>query len=102
MPVELYNRFKSATGVEIAEGYGLTEATCLVSCNPVDGPKKLGSVGIPLPYTTVRIIRQTEAGPQDCATDEIGEICIHSPGVVAGGAAPYSAASESACRRKLG
>ena len=86
LPVELYNRFKAATGVEIAEGYGLTEATCLVSCNPVDGPKKLGSVGIPLPYTTVRIIRQTEAGPQDCATDEIGEICIHSPGVVAGGA----------------
>ena len=86
LPVELYNRFKSATGVEIAEGYGLTEATCLVSCNPVDGPKKLGSVGIPLPYTRVRIVRQTETGPQDCATDEIGEICISSPGVTAGGA----------------
>lgn len=84
LPVELYNRFKAATGVEIAEGYGLTEATCLVSCNPMDGPKKLGSVGIPLPYTKVRIIRQTESGPRDCATDEIGEICISSPGVVPG------------------
>lgn len=84
LPVELYNRFKAATGVEIAEGYGLTEATCLVSCNPMDGPKKLGSVGIPLPYTKVRIVRQAEDGPQDCATDEIGEICISSPGVVAG------------------
>ena len=84
LPVELYNRFKAATGVEIAEGYGLTEATCLVSCNPIDGLKKVGSVGLPLPYTHVRILRRTEAGFQECATDEIGEICIANPGVYEG------------------
>lgn len=84
LSVELYNRFKAATGVEIAEGYGLTEATCLVSCNPIDGLKKHGSVGIPFPYTDIRIIRQDTASPEDCAIDEVGEICVASPGVVGG------------------
>ena len=85
VPIELYNRFKAATGVEIAEGYGLTEATCLVSCNPVDGMKKVGSVGIPLPYTQVRILKHDDAGHvHECPTDEVGEICVASPGVFPG------------------
>jgi fatty-acyl-CoA synthase len=84
LPVELYNRFKAATGVEISEGYGLTEATCLVSCNPVDGTKKVGSVGIPLPYTHVRILMKTAEGFRECKTDEIGEICVSNPGVFEG------------------
>ncbi|MDJ0993718.1 MAG: acyl-CoA synthetase [Dinoroseobacter sp.] len=86
LPLELYNRFKEATGVNIAEGYGLTEATCLVSCNPIDGKQKVGSVGIPLPHTEVRILHCDETGKIDraCATDEIGEICISNPGVFAG------------------
>ena len=81
LPVELYNRFEKATGVEIIEGYGLTEATCLVSCNPIDGQKKIGSVGIPFPYTDVRILRHDQGRVRECATDEIGEICIANPGV---------------------
>ena len=85
LPIELYNRFKAATGVEIAEGYGLTEATCLVSCNPVDGTKKVGSVGIPMPYTQVRILRHDDSGQvHECATDEVGEICVANPGVFPG------------------
>ena len=84
LPMELYNRFKAATGVEIAEGYGLTEATCLVSVNPVDGVKKVGSVGIPLPYTHIRILRRTDGAFQECAVDEIGEICVANPGVFEG------------------
>lgn len=81
LPRELYRRFEDATGVQIAEGYGLTEATCLVSCNPVDGDKKVGSVGLPLPYTEVRILRRNGDGFVECATDEGGEICIRNPGV---------------------
>ncbi len=85
LPIELYNRFKSATGVEIAEGYGLTEATCLVSCNPVDGMKKVGSVGIPLPYSHVRILHHDDAGNvRECPTDVVGEICVANPGVFPG------------------
>ena len=81
LPRELYKRFEAATGVQIAEGYGLTEATCLVSCNPVEGEKKVGSVGLPLPYTKLRILRFDNGTPKDCATDEVGEICIENPGV---------------------
>lgn len=86
LPVELYKRFEQATGVSIVEGYGLTEATCLVSANPVDGDKKIGSVGIPFPYTDVRILRLAANGEisHECATDEVGEICVSSPGIFEG------------------
>ncbi|WP_425081064.1 acyl-CoA synthetase [Ruegeria arenilitoris] len=84
LPVELFRRFEEATGVTIVEGYGLTEATCLVSCNPVDGEKKIGSIGIPFPYTDVKILQDGPDGPKECGADEIGEICISNPGVYAG------------------
>lgn len=84
MPLELFNRFESATGMHVIEGYGLTEATCLVSCNPPTGEKKVGSVGVPLPYTDVRIFADGPDAPRECATDEVGEICISNPGVYPG------------------
>lgn len=84
LPVELYNRFQRATGVNIIEGYGLTEATCLVSCNPIDGQKKIGSVGIPFPYTDAKILVHTADGVMEQATDDVGEICVASPGVIPG------------------
>ncbi|MFD1911336.1 acyl-CoA synthetase [Halodurantibacterium flavum] len=86
LPVELYNRFEKATGVTIVEGYGLTEATCLVSINPPEGQKKIGSVGIPFPYTHVRILDADGDGSvrRECGVDEVGEICIANPGVFEG------------------
>lgn len=86
LPLELYRRFLDATGVEVAEGYGLTEATCMVSCNPVEGEKKVGSVGVPLPYSDVRILCCDEAGTvtQECGTNQVGEICVANPGVLPG------------------
>ncbi|MXQ09264.1 acyl-CoA synthetase [Alphaproteobacteria bacterium GH1-50] len=81
LPVELYKRFEKASGVEIIEGYGLTEATCLVSCNPIGGKKKIGSVGIPFPYTDVKILAGTPEGCKECGVDEVGEICVANPGV---------------------
>lgn len=86
LPVELFNRFEKATGVKVLEGYGLTEATCLVSVNPIDGERKIGSVGLPVPYTDVRILEFADDGSvsKECATGEVGEICVSSPGVFAG------------------
>ncbi|WP_430448157.1 acyl-CoA synthetase [Rhodophyticola sp.] len=84
LPVELFKRFEKATGVTLIEGYGLTEATCLVSCNPVDGDKKIGSVGLPFPHTEVRIMKHTSEGVTLCDTDEVGEICVDNPGVFEG------------------
>jgi len=82
LPLELYKRFEEAAGVTICEGYGLTEATCLVSINPPDGEKRVGSIGIPFPYTDVRIV--DVATQKDCGVDEVGEICVSNPGVYGG------------------
>ena len=84
LPLELFRRFEEATGVSVVEGYGLTEATCLVSCNPPSGDKKIGSVGFAFPHTTVKILQDTADGPVECGVDEIGEICIDNPGVYEG------------------
>ena len=91
LPLELYRRFEEAVNAEkgstdvklsICEGYGLTEATCLVSINPPDGEKRVGSIGIPFPYTDVRIVNVITQ--IDCGSDEVGEICVASPGVYDG------------------
>ena len=86
LPTELYKRFEKATGVSIVEGYGLTEVTCLVSANPPEGEKKIGSVGIPFPYTDVRILDCASNGDirRECGIDEVGEICVSSPGIYEG------------------
>ncbi|MCW1918744.1 acyl-CoA synthetase [Rhodobacter sp. KR11] len=82
LPIELFQRYQKATGVQIIEGYGLTEATCLVAVNPPDGEKRIGSVGFAFPHTKVRI---TGPDGSDRGPDEIGEICISNPGVIPGG-----------------
>ena len=86
LPVELFKRFEAATGLKILEGYGMTEATCLISFNPLGGERKIGSVGLPLPYTDVKILDCETDGTirRECATDAIGEICIASPAVFPG------------------
>ena len=86
LPVELFRRFEETCGVRILEGYGMTEATCLVSINPPDGERKIGSVGLPIPYTEVRILHCAPDGTIEraCETDEIGEICLANPGVFPG------------------
>ncbi|MCZ4353263.1 acyl-CoA synthetase [Roseovarius aestuarii] len=96
MPMELFKRFEGATGITVIEGYGLTEATCLVSCNPPEGAKKVGSVGVPLPYTNVKIFQGTPDGPKECPPDEVGEICIDNPGVY-----PGNTYTEAAKNREL-
>lgn len=82
LPLEIFRRFEEVSGVAIVEGYGLTEATCLVSANPADGVKKVGSVGIPFPYTKVKILNCDADGTiiKEMGVDEVGEICVANPG----------------------
>jgi acyl-CoA synthetase (AMP-forming)/AMP-acid ligase II len=72
--------------LKILEGYGMTEATCLISFNPLGGERKIGSVGLPVPYTDVKILDCEPDGTvrRECATDQIGEICIAGPAVFPG------------------
>ncbi|EPR70805.1 long-chain-fatty-acid--CoA ligase [Cyclobacterium qasimii] len=74
-------RWKEVTGVPISEGYGLTETSPVVSCNPIDGTERLGTIGIPLPNTDVKIV--DDAG-NDLALGERGELCVKGPQVMPG------------------
>ena len=73
-------RWREITGSDVVEGYGLTEASPVVSINPVRGPK-LGTVGLPVPSTEVAI--RDDAG-HDLPAGEAGEVCVRGPQVMQG------------------
>jgi len=74
-------RWLAATGVLIAQGYGLTEASPIVSANPLDAKRFDGSVGVPMPSTDVAIL---DEDGHDLGVDAVGEICVKGPQVMAG------------------
>jgi long-chain acyl-CoA synthetase len=69
------------TGCPICEGYGLSETSPSVTCNPVDTTAYSGHIGLPLPSTEVRILADDGA---EQPVGEPGEICIRGPQVMAG------------------
>ncbi len=74
-------RWLKLTSTKIIEGYGLTETSPVVSCNPIDGTDRVGTIGLPMPSTLVKIVN--EAG--DEVTDgESGELCAKGPQVMKG------------------
>jgi long-chain acyl-CoA synthetase len=83
MPVQraMVDKWKSFTQNEILEGYGMSELTCTAIANPVDGNAKIGTAGIPIPSTEVKLMKDdgTEAD-----FGERGEIWIKGPQVMAG------------------
>ena len=79
--VELLERFESRYGIPIIEGYGLSEGTCASAVNPLDGPRKPGTVGLPLPGQTIRIV--DEAG-RPVPDGEAGEVVIKGANVMRG------------------
>jgi long-chain acyl-CoA synthetase len=80
---ETKQRFESLTGGRIVEGYSLTEAMMALCINPVNGPNKIGSVGMPLPDVQVRIF-DAEEGVREMPTGEVGEICFAAPQLMMG------------------
>jgi long-chain acyl-CoA synthetase len=72
---ETKKQFESTTGARIVEGYSLTEAMMAACINPVKGPNKPGSVGMPLPDVHVRVFDADE-GTRVMPGGEIGEIAI--------------------------
>jgi long-chain acyl-CoA synthetase len=81
--VELKQRFEQLTGCKVVEGYGLTEASPSVTCNPVEGPVKEGSIGQPLPGTIVSL-RDLADPSKEVGLGEKGEICVKGPQVMRG------------------
>ena len=73
--------WKALTGVPVIQGYGLTEASPVVTANPLDQQVFNGSIGLPLPDTDVAIL---DDDGQPVAIGEPGEICVKGPQVMAG------------------
>ena len=83
LPIEVKKAFESLTGCSLVEGYGLSEASPVVTCNPIGGLVKEGSIGLPLQDTVVEI-RSLDSPKKKLAVGETGEICVSGPQVMAG------------------
>jgi len=81
LPAEVRERFEALTNCKLVEGYGLSETSPVATCNPMGGKIKAGSIGIPMPHTTIEI-----RDPDDPTTirpiGESGEVCIRGPQVM--------------------
>ena len=82
VPAEIARRWEATTGHPLVEGYGLTETTAPTHSNPPHRPR-YGTVGVPLPYTGVRIV-SLEDGVTEVAPGESGEIAVRGPMVTKG------------------
>jgi long-chain acyl-CoA synthetase len=74
-------RWREVTQTPIAEGYGLTETSPVVSFNPLSGDVRLGSIGVPSPGTDVRLVQDDG---QDAPVGQPGEIWVRGPQVMPG------------------
>jgi long-chain acyl-CoA synthetase len=81
LPVEVVEPFERRFGGKLLEGYGLTEASPVVSAHRLSGVRKLGSVGQPIPGVTVSI---RDDDDRALPTDEVGEVCVQGPNVMVG------------------
>ncbi|RZT97797.1 acyl-CoA synthetase [Rivibacter subsaxonicus] len=86
MPVELMRAFQDSTGLKILEGYGLTEGTCVSTCNPPLGERRTGSIGLRLPLQAMKAVVLDDVGAyvRDCTVGEPGVLVISGPNVFAG------------------
>jgi acyl-CoA synthetase (AMP-forming)/AMP-acid ligase II len=78
---ELLARFESRYGIPVGEGYGLSEGSSISTANPLAGPRKPGTVGLPLPGQTVRLI---DSAGEPVAQGQAGEVVIKGPNVMRG------------------
>ncbi len=83
LPVEVKTAFERGTGCRLVEGYGLSEASPVTNCNPIAGVNKTGSIGPPLPGTTIELV-SLEDGRTPVPLGERGELCVRGPQVMKG------------------
>jgi long-chain acyl-CoA synthetase len=81
LPVQVLKDFEDKFKIPLIEGYGLSEASPVVTKNPLDGRRKAGSIGVPI--TNVDVTIQDEQGKM-LPTGEIGELCVRGGNVMMG------------------
>lgn len=83
LPLEVRHRFEERTGVRVVEGYGLSEASPIITCNPLEGTVKDNSCGPAFPGTVIEI-RDPNDLDRLCDIGEKGEVCARGPQVMKG------------------
>jgi len=83
LPPEIQRQFQEITGARLVEGYGLSEASPISHSNPIYGPDRIGTIGLPWPDTDVKIV-DTATGDLILEPGVPGEMCIRGPQVMAG------------------
>jgi len=81
LPVEVLKEFNAKFPIPLIEGYGLSEASPVVTMNPIAGPWKAGSIGLPIPNVEVTI--QGESGEM-LPPRAVGELCVRGGNVMLG------------------
>ncbi|MCL4477487.1 MAG: long-chain-fatty-acid--CoA ligase [Deltaproteobacteria bacterium] len=76
---ETFKKFESTYNIKIIEGYGLTEGTVVSTLNPLNGERKIGSIGNALPGQDVKVVDDDGAELQN---NQIGEIVIKGGAVM--------------------
>jgi len=80
---ELKAKFEKTTGATVVEGYGLSESSGVLSANPYEAAGKTGTIGQPLPATSLRLVDKADP-TQDVAEGEPGEIVARGPQIMKG------------------
>jgi long-chain acyl-CoA synthetase len=83
LPVDVQERFERVTGGRLVEGYGTTETSPATHCQPLSGPRRPGSVGLPLPGTDARIVDPDDPS-RVMPVGEPGELAVRGPQVFLG------------------
>ena len=81
LQTSIAQKWKEITGCYLTEGYGLTEASPVLTLNPIDGQGKVGSVGLPVPSTEIRIINDAEVY---CLPGQPGQLIAKGPQIMMG------------------
>ncbi|MGH7426151.1 MAG: AMP-binding protein, partial [Candidatus Methylomirabilales bacterium] len=83
LPPAVAEKFEALTGGSLVEGYGLTETSPVTHANPIQGKRKAGSIGLPIPDTNCRLVGIDDPGMEAEAGRE-GELVIAGPQVMKG------------------
>jgi long-chain acyl-CoA synthetase len=83
LPVEVIRDFEAKTGSQICEGYGLSETSPVVTTNPYGGKTKVGSIGLPVSDTDIKIVDLAD-GTKEMPVGEAGEVLVKGPQVTGG------------------
>ena len=83
LPAELKARFEGVSRAKVIEGYGLTESSGVISCNPYEGENRVGSIGQPIPGTMVKLVDK-EDPTKPAPEGQPGELVAKGPQIMTG------------------